>query len=96
MESNLGHPWEMVGNAKVKSERQRDSGAKINTRSGPGLEGPRSPQSTTLVWRGGSRGEAGRTGVTEWPELRTQPLPVRPERGWAQAAGEHERDAGAR
>ena len=26
MESNLGLPWEMVGNAKVKSERQRDLG----------------------------------------------------------------------
>lgn len=95
-EGEEAHAPESHVSATGKSERQRDSGAKIKTRSGPGLEGPRSPQSTTLVWRGGSRGEAGRTGVTEWPELRTQPLPVRPERGWAQAAGEHERDAGAR
>lgn len=34
--------------------------------------------------------------MTKGPELRTQPLPGRPERGWAPAAGEREQDTAAR
>lgn len=33
--------------------------------------------------------------MTKGPELRTQPLPGRPERGWAPAAGEREQDTAA-